>query len=252
MSISSKKIPVNSAVHDDDFTETNYANFLQKSLSNYDFIKYSEIDRSERFILLRHDVDFSLSRSLELAKIEYRNAISSTYFLDIHSKFYNVFELSQFEKINEIIELGHDIGLHFDASFYEIIKDADLIKFLKVEKDILSNLLNVNIDSFSFHNPVSSTLDCEKEYYAGMRNCYSKKMKKIKYCSDSNGYWRFDRLDDLITNGHHSSLQINLHPGWWQKHISSPPEKIFRTIFGRAEANLRSYDNGLQSFGRPE
>jgi len=176
MSISSKNIPTNSAVQNEDFTEANYENLLQKSLSNYKFIKYSEIDRNECFILLRHDVDFSLSRSLELAKIEYRNGISSTYFLDLHCKFYNVFERSQFEKINEIIELGHDIGLHFDASFYDIINEADLNKFLKVEKDILSNLLNISIDSFSFHNPVSSTLACEKEYYAGMRNCYSKKI----------------------------------------------------------------------------
>lgn len=250
MQISSMNTPTNTAVNDIDFTERNYLHLLCKCLSKFDFIKFSEIEKSENFILLRHDVDFSLSRALQLAKIESHLGILSTYFIDIHSKYYNIFERTQFEKIKEIVDLGHDIGLHFDASFYEITDESDLVTYLEIEKNILSNFLNVSVDAFSFHNPVTSTLKCEKEYYAGMRNCYGAKIKKIKYCSDSNGYWRFDRLEDLVNNEAYASLHINLHPGWWQKHAAPPREKVFRTIFGRAEANLLSYDQGLNSFGR--
>ncbi len=54
----------------------------------------------KRYLILRHDVDFSVDRALELAKIENNYGISSTYFFLLHSDFYNIFEKDSFNKDN--------------------------------------------------------------------------------------------------------------------------------------------------------
>ena len=50
-------------------------------------------------ILWRHDVDFSIHRASSLAKIENELGVKATYFLKLHSEFYNLFEKSIFEKV---------------------------------------------------------------------------------------------------------------------------------------------------------
>jgi hypothetical protein len=78
---------------------------------------------------MRHDVDFSVHRSYALAKIEAEEGVHSTYFLWPHCKYYNLFEEEIVEIVDKIIELGHDIGLHFDYDFYKKQRlDEDLIK----------------------------------------------------------------------------------------------------------------------------
>lgn len=235
---------------DQDFTETYYENMLRRSKENYNYIQFKDYNAYENFILLRHDVDFSLSRALSLAKIEASLDVRSTFFIDIHSAFYNLFEHSQFEKVKEIISLGHDIGLHFDANFYEIFDENTLQKYLLSEVELLENLYNIQIGVFSFHNPSKSTLKFDKAYYGDMLNCYGSAIKDIKYCSDSNGYWRFERLEQVLDGQRHSKLHINLHPGWWQTEVSTPREKVFRTIYGRANANMNLYEQSLKATAR--
>ena len=64
-------------------------------------------------------MDFSPERALELATIEHEMGVKSTYFLLMHSPFYNLFEKQNFEMFCKIRELGHDLALHFDFAFYE-------------------------------------------------------------------------------------------------------------------------------------
>ena len=52
-----------------------------------------------------------------LAKIENELGVKATYFLKLHSEFYNLFEKSIFEKVLKIIEFGHNIGLHFEHHY---------------------------------------------------------------------------------------------------------------------------------------
>ena len=107
-------------IHNEDFTLESYSELIQLAKTKYQFISYSELHDTERFILWRHDCDFSLNRSLKLAQIEHDLGVKTTYFLNPHSEFYNIMERNQSDIIEHIIGLGHDIGLHFDSAYYAI------------------------------------------------------------------------------------------------------------------------------------
>ena len=86
--------------------------------SGYRFINFSEAmdDHTTKVVLFRHDVDFSPQRALELAKIEASNNVSSTFFFLLTCSFYNALESFTKDIIKSIIELGHEVGLHFDLN----------------------------------------------------------------------------------------------------------------------------------------
>ena len=75
-----------------DFTTESYAELLILAQENYTFTSYDQINTDNKFILWRHDVDFSLNRSLKLAQIEHEAGVRSTFFLNPHSDFYNLLE----------------------------------------------------------------------------------------------------------------------------------------------------------------
>lgn len=232
----------------EDFTEDNYHKLL-KMISN-ETIFYSEIDKKNFFTLWRHDVDFSVHRSNAIAKIEKQNNIKATYFFQLGSYFYNVFEQEIKELILEIKELGHEIGLHFDPTQYNIASKKDLEKYLSFEKNILESLFDVKIKVFSFHNPTAEILMYDEFMYADMINTYAKYFKEeVQYCSDSNGYWRHKRLEDFLAQKY-DKIQVLTHPGWWQKDIMSPRKRIQRCIDGRADKLAQKYDKSLEEFGR--
>jgi hypothetical protein len=238
-------------INDKDFTLDSYRNILKLAKKNYLFVSYENIPWEKNFILWRHDCDFSLNRAHALAIIEAEEGIKSTYFLNPHCEFYNLFEHSQYRIVADILGMGHQIGLHFDSAFYSQDSQKFLNEFVRMEADLLENLFKIRPKVFSFHNPTSLHLSCEDEFYGGLLNCYSKRFKtEVPYCSDSNGYWRFRRLQDVLTNAEDKCLQILTHPDWWQDSLMPPRQKIFRCIYGRALAAMKSYDEGLQNHQR--
>ena len=124
--ISSNNKPVNSSNHNVDFTVKNFRKILKLAKDNYDIESYSNIPWGKRFVLWRHDFDFSINRGLALAKIENEESVKATYFVNPHSEFYNIAETNQHKIMQEILSLGHDLGLHFDAAFYGKMKEDSL------------------------------------------------------------------------------------------------------------------------------
>lgn len=239
--------------HFNDFTRQNYRRLLKIAKKKYNFRNFTNFNKNERFILWRHDVDFSVHSALALAKIEFSESIKSTYFLHIHNIFYNLFEKEISDKVRKIIQLGHSIGLHFDTHYYSIKRSTDLEKYLRFEKKILEQTFKVKINVFSFHNTSPLVLSFNKIEYAGMINTYSRYFKeKIHYCSDSNGYWRHERLEDILTVLNPKNLQVLTHPAWWQKEPMSPKERIRRCIKGRAVKTEVKYSQTLKQFNRKD
>lgn len=230
-----------------DFTHEHYRKLLQIGKENYSYITFDAISGNKNFILWRHDVDFSIHEAEKLAIIENEEGVKATYFLLLHSEFYNLLEISITRKVQKIIQLGHNIALHFDPKYYEIFSEIELIKYLQLEKKIIEDLFNVKVNVFSFHNPDINTLKFDKFEYADMINTYSSYLKeKIYYCSDSNGYWKFDRLEDVLVERKHTCLQILTHPEWWTLQVMSPKQKVWYCIEGRAENNKKFYTDILK------
>jgi hypothetical protein len=238
----------------DDFTEENYRNILRLAKSNYQSISFSDYNISGKCILLRHDVDYSVHRALKLAEIESEEDIRSTFFLWMHSPFYNLFEEEISEIVRKIIGLGHEIGLHFDTGFYEChtLKNVDIMNHLSYEKSIIEHFIGKPVTSFSLHNPSDSMIKKFRlNSYRGMVNTYSKYIRmNFEYCSDSSGYWRFRRLQDMLEKAEFEKIQILTHPEWWTPDILHPRERISRCIEGRRKKQHEWYDSMLKGLGR--
>jgi hypothetical protein len=235
----------------DDFTLDVYRKLIKLAKSKYQFVPYSDQLPAKDFILWRHDVDFSLDNALALAKIEKEEGVTSTYFILLHSEFYNVLEKRSKCIVEEIIRNGHNIGLHFDSHFYDVDDQGSIEQFLQHEKQFMEKVFNTRITAFSFHNTTPFTMQCRNWKYAGLINTYADFFQtNVKYCSDSNGYWQYDRLEDLLAGKSHDCLQILTHPEWWTAEVMSPKEKVMKCLEDRKISVWEFYENLLKQNNR--
>ena len=196
-------------------------------------------------------MDFSMHRALKMAQIEAEEGIRATYFILLHSEFYNLFEKEVTQLLNRIIELGHDIGLHFDSHYYNINNEKELESKLIFEKEILEGVFKVKIESFCFHINNEFTLKCDRSTYGGLTNAFSEYFqKRTAYCSDSNGYWKYSRLEDMLANHEIKKLQVLTHPELWQDEVMSPKQRVYRCADLRSEKTKQWYDNVLKTNNR--
>jgi hypothetical protein len=241
--------------HFEDFTESNYRDLIQLAKKNFDFVPFNLNLNKENIVIWRHDIDLSPHRALKLAAIEKNENVTSTYFFNLHCEFYNLLEPEISGIIKKIIALGHNIGIHFDPNYYgEKIKTLEHLEHcLNIEKLIFRELLGTEIKVFSYHDPNKGNwhTSFEENEIAGLVNAYGKYFKdNFEYCSDSNGYWRFKRLKDVLTNPAKSRLQVLTHPGWWQETVMSPKERVWRCIEERAQNTKNFYQHFIADSNR--
>ena len=233
-----------------DFTRTNYKNYLSKATQLYSLGVLADWSESNVSCVWRHDVDGSPHAALALSKIESELGISSTYYFNLRSEFYNLLEPSIINIVRQIYSLGHEIGIHFDASQLDVPSTTHLEDALEKERYIFHSCLNIDARSFSFHNPSELTRQFDSYAYASLVNAYSKQFfESFNYLSDSNGYWRFEPLDKFLDH-HHERICVLTHPEWWQVIPMSPRERMVRCAMGRADYSLSNYDKVLSNSGR--
>src|ERR1700753_465216 len=119
-----------------DFTEAGYRGIVVEAKRRWRFLTYAETTDAERGCLWRHDIDFSVHRALRLATIEAEESVRATYFVLLHSSFYNALEPEVAARIREIAGFGHDLAIHIDpASYAGRIRDiAGLADALRLEQ----------------------------------------------------------------------------------------------------------------------
>jgi len=204
----------------------------------------------QRFCLIRHDIDMSPSSALEVATVEADLGVTAVYAVLLTGRFYNPFERGERSTLLRIVELGHDIALHFDAAWHGIEDAAALDDALQWEAAILSRLVDRPIDIFSFHNTTPFTMGCRERTYGGLLNLYAGVLQDhVEYVSDSNGVWRFRTWGDALAEAT-DRLQVLTHPEWWAAHGTEPADKTARHIEGRAAAVWDDYLATLRDGGR--
>ena len=237
----------------DDFTLQNYKRLLQLALDKGFVFSDYVLDLADevRSIIWRHDVEFSVHRALKMAQIESELGIKAHYFVQIHCEFYNTFEREIFDLLIRIRDLGHDIGLHFDAHFWNVQSKEQLESALLKDKGLLEDLLSIKVSSFSFHNTTPELLSMNDLHYAGLLNVYGKQVrKKFRYCTDSTGIWRYERLEDVLKDASIQHLQVLTHDGMWQDEPMAPRQRVLRCINQRAQRRIESYDYFIPKMGQ--
>ena len=104
--------------------------FLEPTRDLGAFVREPDVDRtrSERDVLLRHDVDHSIEAALRLAHAEAKMEIRATYFL-LHGASYWDSSLL-LEAVRQITDFGHEVGLHINAlaEWYSGARVSDVIE----------------------------------------------------------------------------------------------------------------------------
>ena len=206
---------------------TNLINLLKEN--NYVFTDYVNYNKVKKAVIFRHDVDNSLGKALEIARLENKNRIKSTYFLLLSTNFYNIFSKESSKMLNEVMNLEHEIGLHFDEKRYEIGDEKELEGYIEYEKNILEKALDKKIKVVSMHRPSKWILENDIQF-GNIINSYSKVfIKKFKYLSDSRMYWREDVLN-IVKSNKHDRLHILTHPFWYSNKKQQINEKIMEFV----------------------
>ena len=213
------------------FSLNEYQNILNAYKGR--FVKFDEV-KKETFVILRHDVEYSVKRALTIAELESKNNVSSTFFFKVRSNVYNPFSRINIEKINKIKKMGHDIGLHFYVTHLKNKNINELRSELNQQKNIFEQGLNIECKSFSFHRPPLWVLEIREDYIDGLINAYgpsyfefSKTPQKIKYISDSQHKWNFGHPLDFINL---QKLQLLFHPDEWSKKGDNNYEEFFNDL----------------------
>jgi hypothetical protein len=172
-------------------------------------------------IVMRHDIDISLNRTMAFAKIESEYKINSTYYVMTTSPTYNVHTLDNRKRIRDIIDMGFDVGLHFDTSVYS--KD-NLEKHLEDEIHDLSVISGIDIASYSIHNP---SLMTSKFHSNKFKDAWSN-IFEGNYFADSRMILP-NNFVKLINKSKICPVQIALHPEHYSEN-GDGYDKIFTNI----------------------
>jgi hypothetical protein len=229
-----------------DFTIDHYKDVLVEAKRKYIIRTIAEQDEtSSPGLLLRHDIDISPRAAHTIAVLENEMNISSSYYVLLHSPFYNPFTYENLELIKNIVALGHEVGLHFDSHFFCTKNESELEEQLMVEKKILESYLRTEIKSFSFHLTNTFTKTCNKTHYCGLKNAFPAFFQNDSvYSSDSYGVWRFKRLYDYIAQTKEPLIQVLTHPEWWvfgamesRNRIDEHIKVLQQSLWAEAEKN---------------
>ncbi|MDG1142484.1 MAG: hypothetical protein P8N24_04590, partial [Hellea sp.] len=108
------------------FNLHSYRNMLTSALDKgYEFISFVKAksltkespNLNSGTCILRHDIDVNVNFALKMAQLEYDLGIRSTYFLMFRSPFYNLSSRYSQDCVEKIIDLGHEISLHYDLGY---------------------------------------------------------------------------------------------------------------------------------------
>lgn len=206
-----------------EFSRKGYINLINTFIeNNYQFIPFSDVKtidvRNKRYCLMRHDVDVSMEHAYDMAKIEAKLGVYSTYFVMFRSPIYNLMSRHSSNILKEIVSLGHEVGLHFDGGYRQSTMRS-IEESIIFEVSTLETLLGRKVSAFSLHQPTEELLNQNIEVN-DLTNTYHKEhLSEFEYISDSNRVWKEKTPFDLI-NDEVKRIHFLAHPIWWMnEHI---------------------------------
>lgn len=206
--------------------------------------------RDQPQLILRHDIDVSLKRTLKMAEIENDFGVRATYMVMPNSLLYQVDDKASRDILRQLIAMGHEVALHFDLDDDKRNSDSE-ISGIEAEIDAackqLEKITDQPVLSISFHRPMPQFLRGPL-FIAGRINAYAQELMDW-YISDSKGNWRDgDPLTKLL-RPEKSLLQLLIHPIWWGDQSMLPADRL-QEFFdaetqGQSRQNIERFDADL-------
>ena len=207
------------------FSFEDYKEIIRIIKSTERYMDYHKALNSDKFILMRHDVEYSVERAYDLAKVESSMDFTSTFFFQWTNNSYNILSRKNKDLIKDMHERGHCIGLHFALNGMTDMKRirGQIVK----EMEILNSMFEFKIDTFSIHRPSRDVLAeniklpgyinaYQDDFFTFADNVNENTPVAVKYLSDANHIWRYGYPDEKNILGH-DKVQILTHPFAWTR-----------------------------------
>ena len=171
------------------------------------------------------NLDMSIPAAIPMAEVEHDLGLAATYFVLLRTELYNPFSEANRKGLFSLMDLGHEIGLHFDASLYED-DVGSLEKAVETECQVLETLIQREVSIVSFHRPVKSLQGRQGPIAGRIQTYQSEFFNDIGYCSDSKGEWHFGTPLTNAAVRERRALQLLTHPIWWTQSGEDAIEKL--------------------------
>ena len=169
------------------FTHSHYKACIQYALdSGYRFLRMKDALNKlddDKIILMRHD--------------------------------YNLLSHESYSIAHKIIEMGHEIGFHYELHTHPALLEKEMELFER-SKSLMESLLGAEIIGMSYHEPARFMNEKDKrELPPGIQyEAYEERfMDNYRYISDSSALWREGCMCQHI--GKEDRLYILTHGFWW-------------------------------------
>lgn len=234
----------------------NYRQILANILATGKYCDYREAIGRDEFLILRHDIEFSVERAYEMSLIESEMGICSTYFVQITNGAYNAFAASEKQMLLDMHRRGHRIGLH-----YHIGGVTDPLKVRDGIRDqlrLLSELYGIPIDRFSMHRPVRQT-NYHDIPIDGVINAYAPDFftltdhidenttLDVTYIADSQHRWNYGTPDPETLRAR-KKIQLLIHPDFWNVSGHDAQNNFRQLIREHTAAFLNTLDGECKHF----
>jgi hypothetical protein len=175
-------------------------------------------------LFLRHDVKISLGKALRMAEIESEYGLPASYMVRADSPLYSLDERRTRIQLLEIVQMGHEVGLHFDLA-RETRQSPSYLRLLESEIhtacDRVEQIICRPVRSLSFQRSIPFLFGGPL-LLNGRINADSSELRAW-WLSDSGGSCRHGEPLAQISEHNGPVLQMILHPIWWgERHILAP------------------------------
>ena len=241
------------------FSYAEYRNIITLVKQNLPIMDFSEVnDEVHSFCVLRHDIEFSIDRALEMARIEHEDLnVHSTYTVQLRNNTYNALSQKNIEAIQEIESMGHYIGLHQNPPQ---MGDDELVDYILKDIETLEHYYGFEVDRFAFHRCGSNPQLLEKYVKVPNKiNCYAEDFfhyfsgdrpeeLRVHYLADSNHEWKYGHPLHVDYWDLPQKMQLLTHPFSWSEDGYDNISNFTKLIRERNEELLTSMDSETKTF----
>lgn len=227
----------------------NYSQIINAIKSTHKLADFHSYRQQAEWIVIRHDIEFDIEKAVAMARIEADAGVKATYLVQIGSEAYNAFSDDNLARLNEIIDLGHEVGLHYRQT-------GTLSDTLNIESqlDVLQKMLPRASRIVACHRPKAGSP--YNEYSGNFINCYSEpffyltdkpQTAPTRYVSDSKWRWNYgEPIYQFFRDT--PKIQFLTHPFQWSAKGNPMGETFHRLeMFKRSEL-LETFDREYERF----
>jgi hypothetical protein len=226
----------------DSFDYETYWALLDRISATHRVLRFADFsgggDPGEPFCILRHDVDYSPRAALRLAEQEAGRGIAATYFLLAGTSYYNLLAPEHAGFARRLVELGHEVGLHYDVNSFAAFPREEWPRLLRAQAALVGELAGTPVVSIAMHQPALNGDDPFHGTDTGFVNAYDDRFTRdTTYVSDSCRAWRNSGWELLLADAFPRRLHLCLHPINWAD-ADRDRMTIFRDVHDELAANL--------------